>query len=274
MFGEFTASLIEQSSSKFVSSSIVCTTEKNRFLYPNYLSPINFDCKTHPENTDWNISQQDLNYLNTLYQDKWICLPTHWYSKNIAQTNIPCQGIAMFSNSPAVTRLAYSLFWIKSHIHATTAWPSRAKQLQSMINANHPYSAELIKLQDAEQYRNWKFLAYKFNMLKDGKLDLLHYMYQYFFAYHRHNRMLCTSSSHWFKFDVGNAYHGSGTNLSLLEDQFDLVLDRQQISVYSEKNLEVLKEKLGFTIDTISSQTWLNTLSEFCVEEMTTNNIL
>jgi hypothetical protein len=268
MFGEFTASVIEEGSTKFTSNSIVETTKENRFLYPNYLSPIGFDCKTFPKNISWPINNQQVDQLHTIYGDKWICLPTHWYSDRIEQTNLPSCGLAMFSTNLSIIKLAYSLFWIKSHIFANSPWESRAKELQLMIDNNHPYAKDLCDLQIEGNYRNWKFLSYKYDFLKDGKPDLYYYMDSSFNFYKRNNFHLCAASTDWFRFDIGNAIHGNQKNIPLLEEHLGVVLNRQRISEYATKNLTIIKDKLGFTLDDLSSDKWLGTLYDYCKSEM------
>jgi hypothetical protein len=268
MFGEFTASIIEEGSDKFISSKSIETTKENRFLYPNYLSPINFDCKTFPKHQEWPIDNQQINQLQTCYGDKWICLPTHWYSNQIQQSNLPCQGIAMFSANLSIIKLAYSLFWIKSHVVANSPWPSRKEELQLMINTGHKYARELLELNSEGNYQNWKFLAYRHNMLDNGKLDLHYYMNQHFNFYKKHNFLVRAASSDWFKFDIGNAIHGNQKNLPLLEEHLEITLNKERIAKYSAKNLEIIKDKLGFTLNNISSPNWLDVLYEYCRSEM------
>jgi len=267
MFGEFTASVIEEGSDKFISTSLVKTTKENRFLYPNYLAPIGFDCKTFPIHKEWPINNQQVNHLQNLYGDKWICLPTHWYSNQLQQTNLPCHGIVLFSSNLSIIKLAYSLFWIKSHVFANSLWPSRKEELQSIIDTGHKYTRELSELRLGGNYQNWKFLAYKHDLLKDGKLDLRYYMYQHFNFYKRHN-FLRLKSSDWFKFDIGNAIHGDQKNLPLLEEHLEIVLNKEKISEYANKNLEIIKDKLGFTLTDFALETWLDVLYEYCVSEM------
>jgi hypothetical protein len=269
MFGEFTASLIEEGSDKFISNGTVKTTTENRFLYPNYLAPINFEGKTFPKHTPWPITDTQVDHLKSIYNDKWICIPTHWYSDDIGQCKLPCQGIVMYSTTPSIIKLSYSLFWIKSHVFANSAWPNRMQELQLMIDSNHQYAKELSELQVEGNYRNWKFLAYKFNFLKNGKLDLYHYISRHYHFYKKDIFTLCSASPSWFKFDIGNAIHGDRTNLSLLEDYLNISINRQRVVEYSEKNLAVLKDKLGFSLDDLSSDIWLDTLYDYCKLEIT-----
>jgi hypothetical protein len=268
MFGEFIATKIVESNTKFASNKETKTTPENRFLYPNYLFPINIDCKNLPAESKWLISEKDISILNSHYSDKTICLPTHWYSNNIEQSNLPSHGIAMFSTNLSIIKLAYSLFWIKSHVFANNPWELRAKELQSMIDNNHPYAKDLRNLQTEGNYRNWKFLSYKYGFLKDGQTDLYHYMCSSFTFYKRNNLQLCTASADWFRFDIGNAIHSNQKNISLLEEHLGIALNRQQISEYATKNLTIIKDKLGFTLDDLSSDGWLDTLYDYCKSEM------
>ena len=268
MFGEFTASVIEEGSDKFISSKSIETTKENRFLYPNYLAPINFNCKTFPRYTEWPINNQQVDRLQNVYGNKWICLPTHWYSNQIQQSNLPCQGIAMFSANLSIIKLAYSLFWIKSHVFANSPWPSRRAELQLMIDTGHTYARELSELMLEGNYQNWKFLAYRHDLLKDGELDLRYYINQYFNFYKRHNFVSYSASVDWFKFDIGNAIHGNQQNLPLLEQHLGIVLNKERISEYADKNLEIIKDKLRFTLADLSSPNWLDVLHEYCRSEM------
>jgi hypothetical protein len=264
MFGEFTASLIEQGSDTFISDKHTEITNHNRFLYPNYLSPINFECKTFPKHNSWTISADQVSSLHKLYGEKIICLPTHWYSKDINQTNLPCTGIVLYASSLLIVKLAYSLFWIKSHRTANTLWPSRMQEIKSMIDSNHPYSKELSMLQVEDNYQNWKFLSYKYNFLNDGQLDLHYYITQHFNSYKKDNFLMCAASPDWFKFDIGTAIHGNGKNISLIEQHLDISIDRQRVSEYSEKNLDIIKGILGLTVDNFYSEKWLDNLYEYC----------
>jgi hypothetical protein len=262
MFGEFTASIIEAGSDKFISNNVVEITKENRFLYPNYLAPINVDCKTFPRYTEWPINNQQIDQLHSVYGNKWICLPTHWYSNQIQQSNLPCQGIAMFSANLSIIKLAYSLLWIKSHVSA-----NRREELQLMVDTGHKYARELSELMLEGNYQNWKFLAYKHDLLKDGKTDLRYYMDRHFNFYKKHN-FLSLKSTDWFRFDIGNAIHGNRQNLPLLEEHLGIVLNREKISEYADKNLEIIKDKLGFTLTDLSSPNWLDVLHEYCRSEM------
>ena len=77
MFGEFTASIIEEGSDKFISTNLVYTTKENRFLYPNYLAPINFDYKTFPRYTEWPINNNKLiNYIMFMEINGYVYLHT------------------------------------------------------------------------------------------------------------------------------------------------------------------------------------------------------
>jgi len=268
MFGEFTASIIEDGSDKFISTNLVETTKENRFLYPNYLAPINFDYKTFPRYTEWPINNQQVDQLHNVYGNKWICLPTHWYSNQIQQSNLPCQGIVMFSADLSIIKLAYSLFWIKSHVFANSPWTSRGEELQSMIDSGHKYARELSELKLEGNYQNWKFLAYRHDLLKDGELDLRYYINQHFNFYKRHNFLSYVKSNDWFKFDIGNAIHGDQQNLPLLEQHLGIVLNKERISEYANKNLEIIKDKLGFTLADLSSPNWLDVLYEYSRLEM------
>lgn len=264
MFGEFTASMIAKDNDNFVSSDGVGVTFENRFLYPNYLSPVNFDCKTFPWYTNWLITDSQIEELHSLYGDKHICLPTHWYSNQLSNARLPCYGITLYSTDTLLLRLAFSLFWIKSHVYANDLWKSRENELQSLIDAGHKYANELKELQLPNQYRNWKYLAYRFNILKNNDIDLYHYMTKSYTLYQRNNSLMKLASPDWFKVDIGNLLHGDRSNIQLFEDHLKITLNKSYIDEYTEKNLNVLYTTLGFTLDELSSPKWLDRLYDYC----------
>lgn len=268
MYGEFMSSLIEKGSDKFVSSIPVSTTLENRFLYPNYLAPIDFECKTFPRFKEWPITESQVNKLHEIYGDKWICIPTHWHGNELSQCKLPGKGISMHTTIPNVLKMAYSLFWIKSHVNATDAWRQRALELNELANSNHPYADKFAEMQIEGNFHNWKFLSYKFNFLKDGELDLYYYMQQHFKFYKKGNFFQCAATPDWFRFDVGNAIHGDRTNLSALEDYLEITVDRNMVAEYADKNLVVLSDHLGLTLDDMSSDSWFDTLYDYCKLQM------
>lgn len=268
MFGEFTASMIAKDNDKFVSSDAVGITSENRFLYPNYLSPVNFDCKTFPWHTKWSITDSQIEELHLLYGDKSVCLPTHWYSNQLSNARLPCYGITLYSTDTLLLRLAFSLFWIKSHVYANDLWKSREQELQSLIDANHKYADKLKELQLPNQYRNWKYLAYRYDMLKDNNIDLYHYMTRSYGLYQKNNLLMRIASPDWFKVDIGNLLHGEQSNMQLLEDHLKITLNKNYINEYTEKNLNLLYTALGFTLDDLSSPKWLDTLYDYCKSKM------
>jgi hypothetical protein len=137
MFGEFIATKIVESNSEFALTKETNTTLENRFLYPNYLFPIDLDCKNLPAGTKWPISENDISILNSHYNDKTVCLPTHWYSKNIEDSNLPSLGIKLYSEDITIVNLAYCMFWIKSHVFATQLISSRRQEILNLIENNH-----------------------------------------------------------------------------------------------------------------------------------------
>lgn len=143
LFGEFFSYKLQQ---QFKNLEEI-TTPENRYLFPNYLSAIDFRPKVFPANTSWPISIEQKIKLHTIYKDKYICIPTHWYSNNLMDCNIdPFIGIRLYSDNIKILNFAYALFWVKSYIYANEAWKDRVIEIKNLISSGHKYSKELSNL--------------------------------------------------------------------------------------------------------------------------------
>ena len=265
MFGEFMAFQISESNEKYVSSHKTTTTQENRYLYPNYLSVINFDCKTYPGDRSWPISKDSLEILNNVYGDKHVVLPTHWNNPDLSLTGLPCSGLRFICDDPNLLKLAYICFWIKSHSKANSIWPQREQDINELILSGHPNS-EKIKQLVASNYHNWKFLAYRDNILKNGELDLRLYMEHHWSSYVSSNIRRPTSQRLYF--DIGKALHGDGSNLPLLENFLGVKFKKMTLKRYRETDLELLKNFLGLSLTDLSKDSWLDILYEWVSEEI------
>lgn len=257
MFGEFMASQIVFANDRYISSNTTISTKENRYLYPNYLSAIDFDCKTFPNHKAWPITQHNLEVLKNIYQDKLVVLPTHWDNPDLSLTKLPCKGVKFICNDINILKLAYILFWIKSHSKADNIWSQRQQEIEELINLNHPNSTEFQNMLNFE-FHNWKFLAYKNNFLKDGKLDLRFYMERHWDAYFKANLKRPVSSRIYF--DIGQALHGDMSNVPMLENYLDVSLNRLRLQAYRCRNLDILKNYLGLTLNDLSSKDWIDVL--------------
>jgi hypothetical protein len=265
MFGEQAASLIEKSNEKFASSNYSETTNDGIFVYPDYLAPINFDHTNISMHQGWSIDEEKINHLHTIYGDKQVCLPTQWYSSDISQSNVPSKGIALFTVSPLIVKISYTLFWIKTHMYEKHLWEKNKIDMQHLIDLDHPYSKEFIELQSPNKFQNWKYLAYKLkNLDANGNPDLRRYMSREFNSYKKGNITLFSASSDWFRFDIGNAIHGDQTNLPLLEEYLGIDIDRQKINEYAEKNLELINNVTGITVSDLQQEFWFDKLYDAC----------
>ena len=265
MFGEFFTHLLSESDSRFINLKNTQITNENRFLYPNYLSPINLDVKNYPSKQSWNISKKNTDILHSQYGDNWICIPTHWYDVNLEKTCIPSIGIRLYCNKIIDFNLSYCLWWIKSHIFANTLWPLRVAEINNLIENNHLYKIELENLLKDNNYSNWKFLSYKENFLKNGKLDLYYYLKTRYLQV-VNNKNLHLTLTGWITLDIGELIHESNAYNQKIESalQLENSLSLDKISLYKEKNLALLKKCLDLNYEDLHGYKWLDNLYQFC----------
>jgi len=271
MFGEFFALLLSESDSRFVNHTATQITNENRFLYPNYLLPINLDVKNYPPRQSWNISKENKDILDNCYQDKWIVVPTHWYDTGLEKTGLPCLGIRLHCNNLNDLNLSYCLWWLKSHIFAQRPWPLRTAEIKNMIKNNHTYKVELENLLVDGNYSNWKFLSYSRNILKNGRPDLDHFVkFRYYWL-----RKSASKNIHpqWLSLDIGELIHRPNAYDQKIESALGLEnsLDLNRINLYKEQNLVLLKEKLNLDYEDLQGTDWLDNLSTYCSIAMQQN---
>jgi hypothetical protein len=263
MFGEFIASKIVESNSEFISIKKTNTTRENRFLYPNYLFPIDLDCKNLPADSKWPISEKDISILNSHYNDKTICLPTHWYSKNIEDSNLPSLGLKLYSEDLTIVNLAYCMFWIKSHVFANQLMSVRQQEIVNLIESNHKYSDKLQKLLEPGNYQNWKFLALRSNCVVNNEPNLLLYFFTRYKSYIEWNKKSVNISNKWHYIDAGKIIYLDQTEITTLEQIIKGRLNQSDIKNYSIKNEELLTEKLNITLKDLAGDKWLKLLYDY-----------
>lgn len=261
MFGEFIADMIQNSGTNFYNEKESTRCLNNRVLYPNYLSPIDKDIKIHIDN-NFILEDRELKILEDTYSNLNVCLPTHWFH-SLDNTNLPCVGIRLYSNNLKYINLAYCMAWIKSHV--TTVMPAYRKiELDSLIQSNHEYS-EIIKSElNNGNLKNWKYLAIKNKMLKDGKFDIDYYIRSRAIQNIKTNASYRLKLSDWNFIDAGELIHGNMSNIKDLETIIQGTIDKDHISLYAQKNLELLNNTTGLTIDKLGGTKWLNALIDYC----------
>lgn len=266
MFGEFFSSLLESSDSRFFSNHDIKINENNRYRYPNYLTPINLDIKNHEGSfNNWPITEDNIKTLETVYGDKWVCLPTHWVHHHPNKSMLPGIGIRLYCGNIIDNNLSYCMWWLKSHIYADELWPSRRTEIENMIINNHIYKNQLIELLISDKFHNWKFLSYKRNILNNQNLDLRHYVKS------TYNQLLISKMysppfENWESVDIGKLVNNGETEDIQNKLGLQNSLNKQKIEMYKEKNLVLLKEKLNLTYDNLTTDYWLDVLSEYCMD--------
>jgi hypothetical protein len=262
MFGEFISDMIQNSGTNFYNKlTSTKSSHNNRVLYPNYLSPIDKDMKIHTDE-DFTLADYELKILEDTYSNSNVCVPTHWFY-SLKNTNLPCEGIRLYSNNVKYINLAYCMAWIKSHVNSGMK-EHRKKELDMFVQSGHKY-AELIKSELSKgNFKNWKYLAIKYNMLKDGNLDMDYYFRQRAIQ----NIRTTVNQQHrlpeWNYIDAGEMIHGNMSNVRDLEILIQGNLDKDYIAAYAQKNIELLKNTTGLTIDDLNGFKWIDSLIDYC----------
>jgi hypothetical protein len=266
MFGEFFSSLLSESDSRFFNTDSIVTTKENRFIYPNYLSPVNLDIKNiRSDLTKITITEENRSTLHALYGDKWICVPTHWSNIDIDQIDLPCIGIRLYCKNTIDFNLSYCMWWLKSHLYASHLWPSRESDIKELILSGHKFKKEFLEMLTLGNFYNWKFNSYRDNLLKNETLDLKFYM---FLKYHQ-MRFLCPHFSRfqkWITLDIGELIHRYENYDRKIESALNLEnsLNLNKINSYREKNLSLLKELLNLNYEDLVGDQWLICLYHYC----------
>lgn len=270
MFGEFTANLIHKSSDKFVNTQST-VTDQNRYWFPNLLDVVDFEAKNWPGDLPWPIDSKKLEQLETVYGSQWLCVPSHWYN-DISLCRTAVVPVRLYSNDPAIVRLSYILFWMKSHLHTYHPWKKRAEELQEWIDKKDQYHDELVDLQ--KNYHNWKFLSYKYahyGLLNNNKPDLRLYITKYFELYQRTNSQ---KNHKYFYYDIGQALYGDQTNLSGLEQLLDIKIKTSLIDEYVAANSRLVKENLNLSLEDLTNNNFLDCLYDYANKILSCQNVL
>lgn len=268
MFGEFFCSLLGQD--KFFYKSLENSNieeyknKNNRWLYPEYLSIVNFHAKTRSSEDSWHFDQNQINTLTEHYNQKNILVPTHWYQDTLENIHLPTKGIRLYCSNQNILLLSYVLFWIKSHIYANNPWPNRIKEIKELITNNHKHSKNFQELLLDGRYHNWKFLSYKNDWLLSGKTNLSHYMMLHWIRNKNSNSKL---SSHWYNLDIGDLLYGDTTTLIQFEKDFSINLDRNLIDVYKKENIDLVQKELEIEIQDLAIN-WHFLLSKYSERKM------
>jgi len=268
MFGEFFCSILNQNYNFYGAENFkelyAFQNTNNRWSFPEYLAPISFHTKTMPYSKPWNITDQQKQQLQNLYGDKDIIIPTHWYQQDLPAINMPVNGIRLYCSNDRVLLLSYILFWIKSHLYANNPWPSRAQELQELIDDNHQYSNQFRELLKPGQYHNWKFLSYRYGTLLDGRADLEYYIEQKWKWYKKINKIFSHS---WYNLDIGNILHGDQSNLDKFEKYYSVHLNSTAIRQYAVDNIALIETELGITIEELYTY-WQSKLLRYVKEKI------
>lgn len=253
MSGDFLSFLIHKDP-KFYSIDKILVSKQNRWLFPNLLHPIKseslpIEAKNWHSSKPWPLNEELLDILHKKYGDKNILLPTHWYNEiSPDMTNgLFDQGIRFYTDSLKTLKIVYAMFWIKSHAIANNAWPLRLQEIKEMIDSDHPRKDMLMELLDS--YHSWKFQAIRYNMLDNGRLDLLTYMKQHFHRIYKPVNINRIHQKNYTFIELDNLIYNDFSGLEILENYFDVNIDRNIVKEYTNNNLTMLNEQLKVSVD-------------------------
>lgn len=246
MSGDFLAWQIHKDSKFFPIDHIDITTT-NRFIFPNMLEVLGGDAKMHPTEKMWPVKPENIEILRNSYNNKNICFPTHWHNKldYCLTPEFLTMGIRLYCQSRSILKLCYFMWWIKSHVDANDPWDNRILEIEKMIRSGGSNSVEANKLPNS--FHNWKFLALKNNLLRNGELCFTTYVKDYFEkVYSRYNTKSVYSG--YTNFAVDNVIY-TGTELQSLADHVNVEINKDSVAEYAERNLNLIESELGLRFD-------------------------
>lgn len=228
---------------KFFPIKQIDVTDKNQFLFPNMLEVLGEEAKNFPAARKWPIDSANLEILRNLYDNKNICFPTHWFNRlnHCLLPDFLTKAVRLYCRDKNTLKLCFFLWCIKSHAIANDPWDERVVELGQLIQLGDHRQEQLQAL--TKSFHNWKFLALKYNILLDGKLDLLTYLRDYYNKFYAIWNSRPTPEE-YLKLTVEDVIY-SGTALEKLENYLDVKLSRSDIAEYAERNLNLVESELG-----------------------------
>jgi hypothetical protein len=260
LFGEFLSSQISKSSPKFYNEHNPVVDESNRYWFPDYLAVANLSLRNYSiVMPRLEVSDEQLKILNDTYGDKHICVPTHWFN-SLKLINLPAYGIRFKCQTETISNMSVALMWMKSHVLPLSLSPEVEAVFKRTIASGHVQSELLQKIVDSPgSYQNWKAMA----LLRFGISDLREYIkssHRQNLFYNKSNYEQCPD---WNIIDAGNIVYNDMADLPIIENLVEGTFDRSEIQAYAQKNLDLVKSKLGLNLDDFQGTAWLDTLYDW-----------
>ena len=220
MSGDFLSYLIHKNPD-YVDIELTPTLT-NRYLFPCFTENINGrEIKVTREKLD----NQTIKILNEKYYNKKLVLPTHQFKK-IYNNNL--NYVRLFSSNEYTTKLSYAMWMIKSHSDVDEPWPQRYEEIKKI--QDHSIRNEII-----QHFHKWKYLAYKNNLLVDGKFDLYYYIKNYYVEYKNMTQRIQAGYQY---IDIHDTIYESNTDI--LNNIFNINIDCASIYNYANQNIDIL----------------------------------
>lgn len=247
---DFLASLIHKDK-KFYQIEDVERSSDNRFLFPNF--PKTFDSKMTNNISNLKL-ENDLEYLQKTYNNKNLCINAHM----LANIQGPYERkIKIYASSESTRRIAYTMWWYKSHIENDVPNSERLDFL--MTNPDVP---EQLKT----NFNKWKYLAWS----KFRKIDMS--LYDYIKEMYRLNSEPGSMTVPYRGFDnldLNNLIYTDNIDTSEVNSIFNVTLDKRSLEQYRDKNYQIM-QNIG--VDPKSNM-FFDQLYTYLVENMKNSDI-
>lgn len=224
MSGDFLAYLIHQNAGYCpVPES---ADSNNKYLFPNWAQEV----------YGWNnkVSNRGLQHSDNLnltrhYQCENLVVPTHRFQSVFSDE---FQFIRLYTHDIPTARISYAMWFLKAHSLLHEPWPERLLHIRDIQNPSE--RDELLS-----RWHKWKFLAWQERVLSEDGWDARYYVHNYFTRYYYiHNHLNSNHRRGYNYYDLGDLLYSA--NVSALEKQLNITIDRKLLQEYAERNRGML----------------------------------
>lgn len=207
--------------------------DDNRYMFPDLTSELlNIDAKMMLPDKAIPFTEEHFKLLQKQYNGKHIVLPTHWYCNH--EIKLFDKRIRLYTDNEEILRMSYVHWWLKSHMACIEVWPSRIEQINEIQDS-------AIRNDLLENFHNWKYLAYKFNIQQ----DLQTYIIEFYTTVYRPLASR-TYEQQFTYIDINDLYNGK---LDMFNNEFEVNIDSKLVSDYTNSNIQLINEK-GINVNT------------------------
>ena len=241
---DFLASLIHKDE-KFYNIDNVERSSDNRFMFPNFTKT--FFSKMTQDISKFKLDD-DYKYLKETY-GKNLCINAHMFEEIKGPYE---KKIKIFGSSERSKRIAYTMWWYKSHIENELPTQERYEKI-----INDTTVPEQLKT----NYSKWKYLCW--DKLKNVDMSL----YNYIKEIYKFNSGAGGTKADFNDFenlDLDEWLYTDNINVSNINRIFDIQINKDKIRTYRDKNYKICKD-IGVDPD---SKYFFNQLYQYILKEM------